>query len=80
MLRDLHWLGSSENVTEVDGANLCLLELEEDISKNNTYIKIFLHGQPFSPPVDFRNFQIPADYFPAQFTVEDACIANSGYV
>lgn len=70
----------------------CLIELAQDISKNQTFLKLFLTGQPVLEARNleqmsaqtarrfFDNLTLPSDYFPQTFRVVDACFTNASFV
>lgn len=49
--------------------------LAEDIEKNEAIIKLFLRCD--APNLSLK---LPTNFFPQEFTVQDACMTNSGYV
>jgi hypothetical protein len=69
-----------------------LEELAEDIAKGQTLCKLFLKAEParMMPDLEqmsrqarrefFTDLTLPADYFPREFAVIDACLTNTGFV
>lgn len=49
--------------------------LADDVEKNEAIIKLFLRCD--KPKLSLK---LPKDFFPREFTVQDACMTNSGYV
>lgn len=70
----------------------CLPELAEDIAKKQTLLKLFLESDSIVPKyVSARmsyeairelldNLTLPAEYFPQEFVITDACLTNAGFI
>jgi hypothetical protein len=65
-----------------DGLAYTVLEsLADELQLGLTWLKLFLRADP--PPrleTGHSSQELPADYFPKTFTIEDACLSNSSYV
>lgn len=58
----------------------CLTQLGEELKQGKTVMRLFLRSERIQGMGSHLVGHLPSDYFPKLFTLEDACIANSGFV
>ncbi len=66
-----------------DDPAACLEELADGLSSDRAYLRVFLTSERPSPTEALRAMRLkdlPADFLPRTFKIDDACVTNSDYV
>jgi hypothetical protein len=85
LLKKFHFIGDPERAKELADElelddPLCLGELNDDIERKETVIRLFLEAESIKGIGRHLIGELPPDYLPRDFTVTDACATNAGFV